>query len=91
MLLSNYYSFEAFLKNARDLLCFHVPCHALFNRISKFNRMKQFLETLCQKATELLDRDTSTRDRPPVFRVTVVTLVAANIFLILLYAIKNFG
>jgi hypothetical protein len=62
-----------------------------FLLISKLNHMKQFFVTLCHKAAEILDKDTATSDRPPVFRITVVTLVAANVFLILLYAIKNLG
>lgn len=51
--------------------------------------MKQFLTTLFTKADNMLEQDPSTRGRPLGFRITALTILAANIFCIAFYLIKN--
>ncbi|HEX7903034.1 MAG TPA: hypothetical protein VF487_04065 [Chitinophagaceae bacterium] len=51
--------------------------------------MKQFLINLFNKAGIILEKDLSTSNRPLGFRITILTILAANIFCIAFYIIKT--
>jgi hypothetical protein len=53
--------------------------------------MKQFFTTLLGKVTLLLQQDTATRDRSPIFQLVTLSLLSGTTIYIIYYTLKNIG
>jgi hypothetical protein len=53
--------------------------------------MKQFFMTLLGKLSLLLEQDTATRDRSPIFQLVTITLLSGTTIYIIFYTLKNIG